>query len=138
MIQNFILLAIAFVLYIEIENLVARILVSIHEMATQPNMILNWYAKFIENHLGTYWSKPFFACPACMVSVYWIIPITLGGILTAFIINPIGLVVIPFGFISGFSISIKATQLALEINRKRNEVILSEKEIDEQKYAELV
>ena len=138
MIHTFILFAIGFVIYIELETLVARILVSIHEMATQPNMILNWYATFIERKLGVYWSKPFFACPACMVSVYWIIPIILGGFVTTFTVSPVGLAAIPFALISGFSISLKATQIAIEINRKRNEVILSDNEIDEQKNAKLV
>lgn len=138
MTHNFILLAISFILYLEIENLVARTLVSIHEMATQPNMILNWYGQLIESHLGAYWSKPFFRCPACMVSVYWIIPLILGSLIATFTISHVSIVAIPFSVISGFSISLKATKIALEINRKRNEVILSEQEIEEKKYAGLV
>jgi hypothetical protein len=138
MIENIIILAISVLIYIELENLVARILVSIHEMATQPNMILNGYGNFIEKRLGAYWSKPFFRCPACMVSVYWIIPVIIGGIIMALTVSPLGLLAIPSAIISGFSISLKATQIAVNLKDKRNRTLLSEHEIKEQEYERLV
>ena len=103
----------------------SNVIVAIYEMM-QPNMIFARIGRWLEAKLGTYWSKPFGLCPACMASVYFMIPMIITfGILSLYINGPVFILGTVYSIFTAFQVSYTANNLAIDLHKERNQVVLS-------------